>query len=411
MTIETKNDDNTEKTVLPIIILLYALFIFATPFETIGIEKGDFFSLTKLIGYIFFVSCILFQPKLCFDKPPKAFWFFVIYLIIYGFMGFFQPASYYTEITTRGFTTAQMLILMLISFNLMKNKRVFNIGLISLIISCILVSLMQLLGITVTEYGVDRLSVLREDPNMAASILAVGAIALFGLTLTESLSTKKKLILLCLMLPVLWSIVRTGSRGAIVALAAGMLVFSLYKGDMKIKVRNIIMVMLCFGALLWFSIQYEGIIPRWEMLLFEGSMTRRELIYPAAWGMFVEKPFLGWGPATHSYELGWRFGMSIMDTHNLYLWILSEVGLIGSMFFFWGLWLCARSAWTAWRRDDYILPIALLATVFTINMSLTWNYRKIFWIVLAYALSASTMNCTPEVRHNRLPSPDRGSGF
>jgi O-antigen ligase len=402
MTIETKNDNNIEKNILPIIILLYALFIFSIPFETLGGQEGTTFSFTKLIGYVFLISCILFQPKLCFGKPPKAFWLFVIYLIIYAFMGFFQPASYQTEIITRGVTTAQMLILMLVSFNLMKNKRVFQIALVSLIISCGLAAIMQFGGITATEYGADRFSFLGEDPNVAGSVLAIGAVALIGLILTLSLTTKIKFILSCVLLPIIWAIVLTGSRGAIVALAAGMLIFAFSKGNMKIKVRSTIMIMLISGVLVWFSMQYMTTMQRWESTLSEGSMAMRELIYPAALGMFIEKPFLGWGPLNHAYELGSVFGLNIIDTHNLYLWILTEVGLIGSIPFFWGLWLCVKSAWIAWRRDNFVVPFALLVTVLTIGMSITPNYRKVFWIVLAIALAASLMNGTSGVRQNRL---------
>jgi O-antigen ligase len=319
---------------------------------------------------------------------------------MYGLMGLFQPESYYSAIMLQGLTIAQMLVLMLISFNLMKNKRVLNIALISLLVSCGFVAIMQLLGITATESLSDRISVLGEDPNIAASVLAIGAVVLIGFIMKESLSTKIKLLLFGLLLPTVLAIIHTGSRGALIALAVGLLVFTLSKGNMKIKLRNTIVVILCFAALVLFSIQNPSNIQRWESTLSEGSLARREFIYPAALNMFAEKPLLGWGPFTNVIELGRIFGENVIDTHNLYLWILTEVGLIGSIPFFWGLWLSVTGAWTAWRRDNFILPLALLATVFTINMTLTWHFRKLFWIVLALALSAASMNASSIDRKN-----------
>ena len=238
------NYANHKSKILPIIILFYALFIFSIPFESLGGEEGGggAFTITKLIGYAFFVSCILFQPKLCFGKAPKAFLYFIIYLIMYGLMGLFQPESYYSAIMLQGLTIAQMLVLMLISFNLMKNKRVLNIALISLLVSCGFVAIMQLLGITATESLSDRISVLGEDPNIAASVLAIGAVVLIGFIMKESLSTKIKLLLFGLLLPTVLAIIHTGSRGALIALAVGLLVFTLSKGNMKIKLRNTIVV-------------------------------------------------------------------------------------------------------------------------------------------------------------------------
>ena len=50
---------------------------------------------------------------------------------------------------------------------------------------------------------------------------------------------------------------------------------------------------------------------------------------PEAWNMFIQAPIMGWGPGNHIIELGSRFGRKPLDTHNGYLWVLTETGLAG----------------------------------------------------------------------------------
>ena len=83
----------------------------------------------------------------------------------------------------------------------------------------------------------------------------------------------------------------------------------------------------------------------------------------------MEKPFFGWGPISNYVELGARFGRQKLDPHNLYLWIMTETGLLGAVPFFIGLWICWRAAWRARYGTEGSLPIALLACLFIVNMT------------------------------------------
>ena len=109
---------------------------------------------------------------------------------------------------------------------------------------------------------------------------------------------------------------------------------------------------------------------------------------PKALEMFKERPLIGWGPVHHLYELGSRFGVLKLDTHNLYLWLLTETGLLGAIPFFIGLGICWSAAWKARDGIQGILPTAMIVFLLTINMAGTWHNRKLFWIVLAYGLAS-----------------------
>jgi len=132
-------------------------------------------------------------------------------------------------------------------------------------------------------------------------------------------------------------------------------------------------------------------------------MAGREAIFPAAWKLFLEKPLTGWGPATHYKVLGARFFRDELDTHNLYLWLLTQVGLFGTIPYLVGLLLCFRSAWRSRSGTQGVLPLALMVLMLTINMSLTWHEKKVYWVILALTL-ASSQPILERLRRVRRPA-------
>jgi O-antigen ligase len=137
-------------------------------------------------------------------------------------------------------------------------------------------------------------------------------------------------------------------------------------------------------------------VRRWTQTFELGSAAGREKIFPAAWKMFLERPLLGWGPGRNLVELGVRLrfrtvdtGPAAKDTHNGLLWVLTQTGLIGFIPYMVGLWLCLRAAWRGRARLYGIGPFALVVCVLVINLSVTWQKRKFFWLVLALGTASA----------------------
>jgi O-antigen ligase len=192
------------------------------------------------------------------------------------------------------------------------------------------------------------------------------------------------------MLPIVaLAIARTGSRGGLAALAAGLMVIVLRKGTAWARLRNAVIVAVALTVFLVANFSLEMNRQRWEKTLEGGTMAGRETIFPAAWKLFLERPLTGWGPATHYKVLGARFFRDELDTHNLYLWLLTQVGLFGTVPYFVGMLLCLRSSWRARAGPQGVLPLALMVLALTINMSLTWHEKKVYWVILALALASS----------------------
>ena len=163
------------------------------------------------------------------------------------------------------------------------------------------------------------------------------------------------------------------------------------QGSAWVRARNAFVAAAGMAVLLAMISASEMARTRWELTLEQGNMAGREVIFPAAWFMFLDRPILGWGAQASVYELGKRLGeYHTRDTHNLYLWVLTEDGLLGFIPYFWAVWLCARSAWRSRRLLYGLVPMALLSTVLVVNLSLTWQYRKLHWLFLGLALASAS---------------------
>jgi O-antigen ligase len=104
--------------------------------------------------------------------------------------------------------------------------------------------------------------------------------------------------------------------------------------------------------------------------------------------MISERPFFGWQPIEFRYELGFRTGLgAARDSHNTYLHLFMEVGIVGAVPFLIGLGLCGKGAWKARNRNLGLLPLALFVASLAGGISSTTIYEKTLWFVLAVTVA------------------------
>jgi O-antigen ligase len=375
---------------LPIVRYAFYAFIFAIPIESldIGIERGVF-SVSHIVGYLF-IGAALLQPEVSFKKLPSVFGYFVAYVFVFTCLAIVQQPNHYTSIWVgRLATYCQMLVLFWVSFNLFQDQRLIKGAFLALGGSCVLLSILLISGGAAMVIGQGRVTALSQDANTLGSVLSLGLLALLGLAYGRA-SQEGGIGLLAWMGfgSLAAGIVLTGSRGALLSLVAGISFLMAKRGRSDLKIKIGFITVLAIGVLVWASYNNDAVRLRWEKALLKGNFAKREQVFPAAWLMFTEKPLLGWGPVFNYVELGRRFDEPSVDTHNLYLWVLTETGLLGGLPFFFGLWLSWRAAWRARYGTEGSLPLVLITCVFTVNMSVTWLNRKQFWLVLAYAVAS-----------------------
>jgi hypothetical protein len=223
----------------PLWIIRYAYyaFVFSLPFENVDIGIGGASTISRMIGLMFLAVAPL-QPRLCFKWPPHVFWCFAVYLFGYAMMGFLQGPALQSAITTRLFTLVQLLILFWVSYNLMRYERVLKGTLLTLAASCVLLAVLQAAGVAGEEIARGRMTAFEANPNTLANIFALGLLGLAGLAYGRNNKDRTVRFLFwgCSGMLAL-AIIRTGSRGAIVALIVGFLAFLLKGRSLGSKLK------------------------------------------------------------------------------------------------------------------------------------------------------------------------------
>jgi len=377
----------------PLIRGVFYAFIFSIPFEAmnLGLEIKNF-TISKLVGFVL-LGLALVQPRVCFKPPSSAFYYFLIYLLVYGLFASSQGSIFNELVLSYFLSLGQMLVLFLVTQNLMTYEGMAKRALLTLGISCLSLAAVVLLGFMSTEIAQGRITAGKLDANTFGAVLSFGLLALIGLATSHKIMDARIRWFAWLSFSILAvTIVQSGSRGAMIGLVAGLLVLG-FKGRrvLKINLKGLVLVFLAIGAVVVFAYNSESVRERWERTLGEGEMAGREKIYEKAADMFIEKPLLGWGPGNHILELGARLGKPKRDPHNLIFWMLLEVGLLGAIPFLGGVWICFREAWKARIGVHGLLPMSMMLLLLIINMKGTYHHGKLFWVVLAYAAASGKL--------------------
>jgi len=353
-----------------------------------------------LIGFIYLAFTLL-QRKVCYRYFPKELWFYAVYVLFLALLcGFVKRQDDVMKLLT---LMVQIFFLMWSGYNLMRHERITKTALLTLVISCSTLSAMQLLGVAVTQWEFydagSRTSVLGQNPNNMANNISLGLVALMGFAFGRNKTSPwAKYVAAALAVIMVGAIIDTGSRGALLALGIGFAAIAIRGKTLWAKAKSLVIVLAVLGGLVLAVLQTPSLVSRYKQTMYGNDMSGRENIFPTAWGMFKEKPFIGWGPIDNKYELGRR--LQIMyggrvdpdgskDTHNMLLEILTSTGLFGTVPLLICVILCLLAAWRARRGSRGAFPIVMVITVILINMSGNWVASKLDWLMMACALASA----------------------
>lgn len=386
--------------VKPVVRWAFFALIFSIPFEVP--EAGLPLEVTTITCSIFLLATLL-QPRLCFRPPPRAFWFFVLYLYVYIVLVIWHSSGYRSAELQRDqakllFLFFQLILMCWAGCNIMREERTAKAALLTFAAACTILAVVHLSGVarTTIEVGsnVSRLSTLGQNPNMLGRHLAIGLLALLGLAYGRRKAAFRPAFLAWpVVIVIMVALASTGARGSVLALGAGLLVFALGGKSGRQRLRNVVVVLLAVGFCVWVSVRSETMEQRFLRTIDEGSMSQREHLYPAAWKMFLDRPLTGWGPTLNMWELGSRVGERdhpFRDTHNLLLEVLTVTGVIGAIPFVMAIVLCMCAAWRARQGLEGVLPLAMMVAILVSNVGANLHYDKLFWLLLAYVLASDS---------------------
>jgi O-antigen ligase len=319
--------------------------------------------------------------------------------VIYGLNGLFLPEIFIPRFRSILQTLVQLLFFFWIASRILKEEKMAKSVIFTYFLATVLLAICMISGTSafsgeVISREIKRSTTLGQDPNVVASMIALAAIVP-----TDLLFSKRtrhpcyKAFLGVMIPPLLAAMVATGSRTGMAVFMIGLSVYLLPLGWAKSRKSTMILAPLAALALVYMIISDPGASSRWHQAYYEGDTSGRGKIYSAAINMISERPFFGWQPIAHWFELGWRItgqAEEEKDVHNLYLHLLLEVGLVGAVPFLIGLWLCVRAAWKARKGSMGNLSLATLLIILSTNLTIPFLTRKPMWLVLAFALASTS---------------------
>lgn len=369
------------------------LYVFWIPFEypdrTLPFDAGT------LVGAIFLASTI-FCPRASFRTTNAPVGWFFVFFWAWCLSFVLGGGMYGVEVWNAFLRLLQLLLIFWVSCNLMRTESTAHGVLVALLIATIVLALLQVTGVAnaTAEFdgGVRRATVLGQNPNRTSRFLAAGALIAVGLSYGRVRSVIRPRLLAWAIVPLLGvAMIQGGSRGSLLALSLGMLMFAAAGSSLRTKIRNGVVAVLVIGAVGWMALQSPLMQRRFE-LAESGNLAGREVIFPIAARMVLEAPLFGWGGIRNQFELGSRLPSHDRlrrDTHNLGLELMTSTGLVGTIPFLIGLSLCAVAAWRARRGPQGVLPMAMMALVLVGNLSGNFLVFKLYWVMLAFGVASA----------------------
>ena len=196
----------------------------------------------------------------------------------------------------------------------------------------------------------------------------LGALAALGIALAVGLLGRKLVLLAAVLVPLLVTIVLTGSRGALLAALAGTAVAAALAGGSLRAARIVVAVAAAALALML-------VLPAGSLADdLEPHVGPRAWYWHVAWGDAAKAPVAGRGAGT--FALSWAeeqpVPQSVRDAHSLYLETLAELGLVGLAL----LALALSPPLVAALRRPGAAPAAAGAyAAFCVHAGLDWDWE------------------------------------
>lgn len=396
---------NGERPLNPIVRWSFYLMVFSIPFEFPG--RSFPIEIPTITASLFLFATLL-EPRACYAKKPAALLCFVTYLYMYWVSAAINgrdhlatsliTPDYWQQVVKQFLLILQVVLVLWAAYNLMRSQPLARATLAVFAIACVVRAVLPILGIARTAReewgGGERVTALGQNANNSAMILGAGFVVLLALLYGDRPLLRRRWLAWPAFGLIALSVIDTGSRGGLVALGLGLVVYALVGARTPwARIRNAALTTFAIVGLIAFTYSNELMRSRFADALEHGAMAGRERIYPALLEMFAERPVVGWGPVNNKYELGIRLDERVRrrrDAHNLVLEVATSTGTLGAIPFLLGVALCGVAAWQARRRAHGALALALFACVGLSNMSGNWIASKLVWLVLAYALASAT---------------------
>jgi O-antigen ligase len=253
-----------------------------------------------------------------------------------------------------------------------------------------------------------RFSIENFDPNDLAMTLALSLPMAWYLGLTYRQPLLRWFCRAYVPLGIL-ALALTGSRGGMIAGTIGLLIVPLTMTRLSPgKFVAALFLVVASGAV---AVAYvpQSVITRLATTgsqVESGQLGGRMTIWRAGAEAFVKRPIVGYGAGAFAPAVRRVLGYPRVS-HNSYLTVLVEQGLVGFVLYAWMFFAVLRAAMNLPTMEKRF-ALVMLATLAVAMLPLSWEDQKPAWFTLAAVLGLSQA-VMPGRSFGRQPEPGRRS--
>lgn len=270
----------------------------------------------------------------------------------------------------------------------------------------IMMTLLASLGVGLAlnqDIGEGRLTFFGSNSNTVGVYLSMSFTIIIIMIFNRQNYFRGKTFLLLLSLPSMLTMIGlTGSRGALVIVAVGLVFFFItYKTSLVKR------ILILSGGLLVFVFSVQKILESEIMQsrlddALSGNSAGRDMIWDIALNIFFESPLSGHGATGYEYLMIQNNSGTYMDTHNLFLYLMVTGGIVALMLFVVFLIMVYKSALFIYKiNGDSIMLILLAVYLFNVSKAGGIINAKAMWLMLSliysykYSLIFASRKLTP----------------
>jgi O-antigen ligase len=248
------------------------------------------------------------------------------------------------------------------------------------------------------------------DPNDMAMVLALALPMAWYLGMTSRSTIARWVSRGFLPLGVL-AIGLTGSRGGMIAATVALLIVPLSMTRLSPGRLISAMVMLVAAGALAVAYVPETTIERLSTIGTEvegGRIGGRGKLWRAGLEAHAERPIVGFGTGHFKSAITPILGPAAQVAHNSYISVLVEQGIVGFALYMAMLIAVLHSALRL-RGLERRFALVLFVTLAVTMMPLTWEDRRVVWIVMAILIGCSQARLAARRAPVPQPAPARSA--
>lgn len=243
------------------------------------------------------------------------------------------------------------------------------------------------------------MGIIKEDPNYLCAYFSFGVIYALSI-ITGKNKTAKKIIAVGELALYFYLILISGSRGGLLAIASGVLVYLLTYGNKKqthIVNKLILITMITFLLLIMFDYLPENLRLRFTVnnVVKDGGSGRTKLWQQALDLFFNANPckkIFGFGTASIRWCFT-KYGYSDVNVvHNMFIETLAELGIIGLIIYIAAIFSFIKAAF---KFNDKF-SFAVIFSMFVMSLSTSIYTFKPYFNIMLYIVIMQNMQIKKE---------------